>query len=232
MPDVAPHDMTADDVPFPLVASASTNYPTMFPFFAFDGLISAGHYWLNNGGATGWLKLDFGNGNQHKIEYYKLQMNTVPEADRAPKDWTLQGSNNDADWDVLDTVSYQTDWSSGEKRSFNCDVVTTEYRYFKIVVTANNGGGYVQIAEVELWTPWPTKLSGTVKEKGAAVVRTVRAYIRSTGVLYSSTTSLANGTFSLNAPDPTTEMFVVAFDNDVGDQYNALIFDRVKGVPI
>lgn len=73
-------------------------------------------------------------------------------------------------------------------------------------------------------------LSGTVKLKGSPVERIVRAYVRSTGVLYDSTVSLANGTFSLNAPNDTTEMFVIAYDDPAGDQYNALIYDRVKGI--
>jgi len=75
-------------------------------------------------------------------------------------------------------------------------------------------------------------LSGTVKEKGVAVIRTLMGFIRSTGELYSQTVSLADGTFTLDAPDDTTEMVVVAFDDDAGDQYNALIYDRVKGITV
>lgn len=73
-------------------------------------------------------------------------------------------------------------------------------------------------------------LTGTLTEKGSPVIRTINSYIRSTGELYSSTVSEANGTFSLAAPDTTTEMYILALDNDPGDQYNALIYDRVKGV--
>lgn len=75
-------------------------------------------------------------------------------------------------------------------------------------------------------------LSGTVKQKGVAVQRTVRAYVRSTGAFYSETLSLADGTFQIYAPDDATEMFVIAFDDDIGDQYNALIYDKVKGITI
>jgi len=81
------------------------------------------------------------------------------------------------------------------------------------------------------WTVVPVaKLSGTVKERGVGVARRVQSYIRATGALYDSTVSEANGSFLLDAPDDTTEMFIIALDDAAGDQYNALIYDRVKGV--
>lgn len=73
-------------------------------------------------------------------------------------------------------------------------------------------------------------LSGTIKEEGSPVSRTVRSYTRSTGVLYSSGASYGNGVFSIDAPDNTTEMYVVSLPDGNGGKYNALIFDRVKGV--
>jgi len=85
------------------------------------------------------------------------------------------------------------------------------------------------IQEIVSWV-YPYVLKGTVKEKGSPVQRTLMCFYRSTGVLFSSTVSLSDGTFVLGAPDTTTEMFVVAFDDDAGDQYNSLVFDRVKGV--
>ena len=78
--------------------------------------------------------------------------------------------------------------------------------------------------------PWPFTVQGAIYEQGLAVERTVRSYIRSTGAFFSSIISSPDGTFSLHAPDDTTEMYVVALPNVAGAQYNALIFDRVKGV--
>jgi hypothetical protein len=68
------------------------------------------------------------------------------------RDWTLQGSNDNIDWDVLDTVTGETNWGDLEKREFDCDVVTTAYRYFKINITANNGNAFaVSISEIYLY---------------------------------------------------------------------------------
>ncbi|MBA7709168.1 hypothetical protein ES703_118080 [subsurface metagenome] len=108
-------------------------------------------------------------------------------------------------------------------------------RYFKVwnpapsnyladAVTAQD----IRLTEFEAYLQLAT-LSGTVKEKGVAVQRIVRSYIRSTGELFDSITSNPDGTFELSAPDDSTLMFVLAFDDDPGDNYNALIFDRILG---
>lgn len=89
-----------------------------------------------------------------------------------------------------------------------------------------------QIIVEHIYDPSLFCLRGTVKEKGVAVIRTVHSYIRSTGLLYATTESLADGTFIVGAPDPYTEMYVLALDDDIGNYYNALIFDRVAGVAI
>lgn len=121
--------------------------------------------------------------------------------------------------DTTDTT-YGGYWKAGSNEASQTDV--TGY------ATSSWNGKRVVIREV-FQTP-AYELSGTVKEKGSPVQRTLRAYARSTGAFYSETTSNADGSFSMPAPDDTTEMFVIAFDDDAGDQYNALIYDRVKGV--
>lgn len=73
-------------------------------------------------------------------------------------------------------------------------------------------------------------LSGTVNLLGNPVERTVRSYIRSTGELYDSVVSNPDGSFVLNAPDDTTEMFVIVLPGPSDDDYNALVYDKVKGI--
>ena len=75
----------------------------------------------------------------------------------------------------------------------------------------------------------PFYISGTVKEEGTGVSRTVRVYLRSTGELVGETTSASDGTFSIPAIED--EHYVVALD-DTSDStdYNAQIYDRVTGV--
>lgn len=110
-------------------------------------------------------------------------------------------------------------------------------RYFKIrnmetmdwLMVA--GAAILWITELEFWSPsWPWRISGTVKLQGVAAERLVRVHNRATGALVDSITSNPDGSFELEVPDTTTDHYVVAFDDDAGEQYNALIYDRVKGV--
>lgn len=111
--------------------------------------------------------------------------------------------------------------------------ITARYiKFFECEVSsmlADTIGASLKVTELEAYVLQLAVLTGTVKEAGVAVQRTVRCFIRSTAELYDTVVSEADGSFELAAPDDTTDMFVVAFDDDAGNQYNAIIYDRVKG---
>src|SRR6266853_1711642 len=159
--DFAPHNMTSDSAPSPYVASGSAEFSPFETYRAFDGTVAgAPHYALCTGAGVCWFKLDTGSGNSHLLVTYDIQVNDVPEPNRAPKTWTMEGSNDNSTWDTLDTVSSETSWGSSERRSYSCDVTSTHYRYFRVNVTANNGDGtYTQIGELYLFEPSPIDLS-------------------------------------------------------------------------
>lgn len=93
------------------------------------------------------------------------------------------------------------------------------------------GGPSIRITELEFYPPAVEYVfKGIVQLKGSPVVRTVRAYLYSTGELFSSGQSGEDGSFELSAPDSTTACFVIAFDVDSNGFYNALVYDRVTGV--
>lgn len=144
----SPTAMTGASTPAPFVASASSSHVALLPYEAFNSLLDTGNYWITNVTSTGWLQLDIGSGNSEILGSYNLVMNTVPEANRSPKDWTVLGSNTGAfagEEDILDTVTGEVSWGAGELRNFICDVTTTPYRYFRIDITDNNGDAYLQI---------------------------------------------------------------------------------------
>lgn len=151
--DFAPHNMTSNTAPAPYTVTASTEWAGGANVFkAFDGGVGADQYWLTAGIATGWLKLDMGSIYiLWKLDNYSIRANTIPEPNRMPKDWTMQGSNDNVNWDILDTVTNETSWGNGETRNFTCDIRNDYYRYFKLNVTANNGDGYLQIGELYLY---------------------------------------------------------------------------------
>jgi hypothetical protein len=148
--------MTSNDLPTPYHARASSTYTTFSAFKAFDGGVGVVQYWQSDATKTGWIGLDMGSGNAYIIGSYAIQNNSIPEPARMPKDWTLQGSNNttdftDGDWNILDTVTNESSWGNAEIRTYTCDVATTAYRFFKVVVTANNGGVVLMIGELYMY---------------------------------------------------------------------------------
>ena len=81
-------------------------------------------------------------------------------SNQAPKDFTFQGSNtvddtdattNDTDWDSLGTFTGQTAWnnSTGETRTFTVSN-GTEYKYYRVRVTATNGHPACAVANLNL----------------------------------------------------------------------------------
>jgi len=131
--------------------SESSYYPGRPGYNALDGSSGPGNFWIANA-VTGWWKIDLGSGFSEALVRYGITVpNTAPSPNRAPKDWTFQGSNDDSNWTVLDTVTGETGWSQGETRYFTFSN-TTKYRYYRFNITANNGdASYLELGEVYLY---------------------------------------------------------------------------------
>jgi hypothetical protein len=128
--------------------SASSTGSTGAVSQAFDN--STAHGWGTSSSATGWVKVDFGVSDERTIVQYTMIGYTaaVNSAAKSPRDFTLQGSNNDSDWTTLNTQTGVT-WSDGQKREYSFSN-STAYRYYKVDITANNGDSEVVIVELEL----------------------------------------------------------------------------------
>ncbi|HVU56676.1 MAG TPA: DUF1735 domain-containing protein [Puia sp.] len=74
--------------------------------------------------------------------------------DRDPMDWNVEGSNDGANWDVLDTRTGETFPSRVQTRHFTLDNNSNKtYTYIRVNVTQRNGGsgdGLFQMAEWRL----------------------------------------------------------------------------------
>lgn len=127
------------------VASCSTVYTTGYEAYkAFDG--STATYWDSADTiTTGWLCYQFPS--LQKIAQYTIKSNNLPT--QAPKTWTFEGSNNGSTWTILDTRTNETSWGSKEKRTYQF-TNANNYIYYRINVSANNGGGLVSIGEMEM----------------------------------------------------------------------------------
>jgi hypothetical protein len=77
----------------------------------------------------------------------------------------------------------------------------------------------------------PLIISGTVTEQSTPAVRLVRLYLRETGELIDEQYSSTSGEFLfVGLPEfgEGIEFYVVAFDDDAGEAFNALIYDRIE----
>ena len=99
---------------------------------------------------SGWIQYEFTSAKT--ITRYTITSRNEP-ATRAPKSWTLKGSNNGSNYATLDTQSDVTDWAgqANVKKTFDIDN-STPYTYYKLDITASNDATYVGVGEFELIT--------------------------------------------------------------------------------
>jgi hypothetical protein len=75
-------------------------------------------------------------------------------AQRDPKNWQFQGSNDGVTWTTLDTRTNETFASRFLTKTYDFPN-GTPYRWYRLNITANNGGsGYpIQISELSMFSP-------------------------------------------------------------------------------
>lgn len=96
----------------------------------FDG--DDASYWNSNGTCQAVIiKADFGLGNAKKIKKYLVKF--YPVITNNPSDWTLEGSNDDSNWTVLDTQTGQAVYA-GTTQSYEFSNAVA-YRYYRLNVT-------------------------------------------------------------------------------------------------
>jgi hypothetical protein len=145
-------NMTANNTPSPQVASASAETSANYQAWkALNGVVGTSDqtFWQADS-TSAWLKLDLGSGNEKAVTIYSVYARGYVNTNNTPKDWTFEGSNDDDAWTVLDTVTDETAWSLSEGRTFSFSNTTT-YRYYRINVTAVNGGANCDIGDLRFY---------------------------------------------------------------------------------
>ncbi|MFD2415820.1 GH92 family glycosyl hydrolase [Amycolatopsis pigmentata] len=103
---------------------------------------------------TGWAR--FTLSEPTAITHYAVtSANDAPERD--PKDWTLEGSDDGNAWTALDRQTGQSFADRFQTRQYQLDpaVANRPYRYYRIDITANNGGPLLQFSELLLANDQP-----------------------------------------------------------------------------
>ena len=125
--------------------------------YAVDGIIGDNNSWATAyvpGTGTGWWKYDLGAGNEKIANPYRIHPdNGFTGTQVAPKDFTFEGSNNDVDWDILDTVTaaiYRSEKAT-DFTNFSEGRNSTAYRYYRVNVTATENNTRVAIDEMYIY---------------------------------------------------------------------------------
>jgi predicted alpha-1,2-mannosidase len=95
---------------------------------------------------TGWVQFKFSE--PATISDYALT-SANDESTRDPKNWTLQGSSDGTSWTTLDTQTNAFDAARLQTKEFPFSN-TQQYTYYRLNITANQGGRGLQLAEVQL----------------------------------------------------------------------------------
>jgi hypothetical protein len=132
------------------VASASTIYNSSYEAWkAFTK--STGTAWASaSSSTTGWLQYQFPSAKVVSAYSFYCQNVVTNGPAAAPTSWTFEGSNNGSSWDTLDTQAGVTSWAIGSKKTFSFSN-TTSYLYYRVNVSANNGGSYLAISKLEMF---------------------------------------------------------------------------------
>lgn len=156
---VAPTNMTSNTLPSPYVAASSVSTGA---YSVFDGSNTT-DFNSGAGNPTCWLSLDYGSGNGKVITAYMIRSSSGNNY--FPNTWTFEGSNDNSTWTVLDTRLGQTGWSSGGEPRYFIINNTTNYRYYRVNVSASTGNA-VGISTIQMWTGstgiFPSKVNTTM----------------------------------------------------------------------
>lgn len=144
------------------IASSSTEFSIKHqPFHAFDHEDEPYGWATANRTTSGWIAYEFES--PKVISKYVI----LPRGDfyqtiqEAPKDWTFEGWDGSS-WIVLDTKANISNWIGGQKKEFIFNN-TTEYKKYRLNITANNGYlYYTTLGEMEMMStissPTPTPI--------------------------------------------------------------------------
>ncbi len=94
-----------------------------------------------------WIKYDFGEGNKKRIKKYTIVAGYIPAY--GPRDFILQGSNDDVNWTDVDTRVNATYVDVQTPTVFTTDN-ENDYRYYRLYITKTEANIVVIIKELEM----------------------------------------------------------------------------------
>lgn len=114
---------------------------------AFD--LKLGQKWEGNNLSGNWFTVETADGKPHTVKSYSFSTHDDGSwPDRAPKHWTLEGSNDNATWTLLDEVDDNPIQNENYKTfDFTPAEVDKAFRYLKVSLVEMKGTGWTQVGE-------------------------------------------------------------------------------------
>ena len=129
---------------------ALASYPVAKAFDS-DHTTTVNNRWLPEQSSLPNVYLTWQFTKPFQVTEYKLMVQDFSFEKRGPKDFMLQGSDDNSSWTTLDTENNQTGWTADETRSYLLDSPGT-YSYYKLLISAAEGSDtYIGFREIELW---------------------------------------------------------------------------------
>ena len=102
-----------------------------------DGIVAgATNSWSASAAVPGWVQAQLSSAAV-STAYTIIARTDAPNS--CASDWTFEGSNDGSSWTTLDTRTGQT-WNAGQRRQYSFSN-STSYLYYKLNITATQGGG-------------------------------------------------------------------------------------------
>jgi len=211
----------SDGVPYDVAswgtASASSTYGSNSTAGAFDNNTSS-TWWGNNGSLNAWLKYDLGLWNNKVVTRYTLYRSSSQAGwwnwdGYSPRNWIFEWSNDNNNWDTLDTQTNEYIGTNSSKRQYTFSN-NNPYRYYRINISSTHwNSNWVNITEMELineeWSGTFTSASGTVSNGDIISVKmpssSSAGTLKTAALTVWSTTS--NFEITTVAPDTTPDTF-------------------------
>ncbi|MDK8188848.1 hypothetical protein QP794_01960 [Paenibacillus sp. UMB7766-LJ446] len=143
--------MTSNTTPSGIASASSINSTSFDAYQAFNGIQDERYAWASLTPVS-WLQYQF---PQKKIIYkYSLSMrtnSTYYATGEPPKTWTFEGSNDGANWTILDTQSNNTTLARGVIEEYRISN-SKAYTHYRVNISENQGNATITvIAELKMF---------------------------------------------------------------------------------
>ena len=210
--DIATPQMTSNTTPSPVSIATSSTQSGNLGWFAFDrNYATATNFW-QAGAATGWISVDFGSGNATVIDAYTIFASSAQASNM--RNWTFEGSNDNINWTVIQTVTLPSAIAASSTYASGSIGNVTAYRYYRVNITLNGGGGVISTTEIELYRPGTAALASggsfNFNTAGVTVSATSTSASLSAGATNLITVTATTGTVTLNLGSSVTGLAIVS----------------------